>query len=230
MPDLRPSPTHAVAKTLNRAKHRGIPEVVSLATGRVKEWFSSSNDLVMFVRDAVSETPDRDDLSFRRASASDAPRYARDIGTDSAATFAGRLSGDTHCFVVDDGTRLLHASWVTTTGAWTRELRAYLVPPGGDAYVYESFTRGDARGRGAYPFALAGILDWGAAAGISRVWVAVEEHNPSSLRAVGKAGFEEAFRLPFSRSFGRLRVGTAVGPKADEARSFLSPKAPKPLL
>ena len=230
MPDLRPSPTHAIAKTLNRAKNRGLGEVLSLATGRVKEWFSSSDDLVMFVRDAMPGAPDSESLSFRQTSPSDGPRYARDIGTDSATTFARRLSDDTHCFVVDDGTALLHASWVTTGGAWTRELRAYLVPPPGDAYVYESFTRADARGRGVYPFALASILGWAASSSIARVWVAVEEHNPPSLRAVAKAGFEEAFRLPFSRSFGRLRIGSASGPDAQKARALLSPKAPTPHL
>ena len=189
---------------------------------RTKEWFSSSDDLVMFVRIAVSDRPERDDLTFRVASVAEGPRYARDIGTDSAATFARRLSERTHCFIVDDGTTILHASWVTTAGAWTRELRAYLIPPTGDAYVYESFTRADARGRGVYPFALANILAWATSAGIGRVWVAVEEHNPASLRAVTKAGFEEAFRLRFSRRFGRLTIGTASGPLADAAAGFLS--------
>ena len=198
--------------------------------GRLKEWLSSSDDLVMFVTDARSGAPDRVDLAFRQASPSDGPRYARDIGTDSAVTFAARLSADTHCFLVDDGTTLLHASWVTTGGAWMRELRGYLVPPPGDAYVYESFTRADARGRGVYPFALANILGWAASGGISRVWVAVEEANPPSLRAVGKAGFEEAFRLPFSRSLGRLRIGAASGPDAEKARTLLSSKAPTPHL
>jgi GNAT superfamily N-acetyltransferase len=228
VPDLRPSPTRAIAKTLNRAKTRGLTEVLSLAGGRVKEWFSSSDDLVMFVRDAIAEAPDRDDLTFTRAVPSDGARYAIDIGTDSATTFATRLSDDTHCFLVSDGETLLHASWVTTGGAWTRELRAYLVPPGDDAYIYESFTRSDARGRGVYPFALANILEWGATTGIGRLWVAVEEHNPPSLRAVGKAGFQEAFRLPFSRSLGRLRIGAPTGPQAGAARAFLSRKPPKP--
>lgn len=222
MPDVRPSPSQALSKTLNRVRARGSREVLSLAVHRVKEWFSSSDDLVMFVRASVVEKPARDDLTFRAASAVDAPRYGRDIGTDSAATFARRLSDRTHCFTVEDGTTILHASWVTTAGAWTRELRAYLVPPAGDAYVYESFTRADARGRGVYPFALANILAWAASAGIGRVWVAVEEHNPASMRAVTKAGFEEAFRLPFSRRFGRLTIGTASGPVADAAAAFLS--------
>lgn len=227
MPDLRPSPTRAIAKTLNRAKTRGLSEVASLAGSRVKEWFSSSDDLVMFVRDAVAGAPQRDDLTFTRAVPADGARYETDIGTDSAETFAARLSDDTHCFLVSDGETLLHASWVTTAGAWTRELRAYLVPPAGDAYIYESFTRSDARGRGVYPFALAHILEWGASNGIARVWVAVEEHNPPSLRAVGKAGFQEAFRLPFSRSFGRLRIDAATGLHAGAAPAFLSRKPPK---
>jgi GNAT superfamily N-acetyltransferase len=227
VPDLRPSPTRAISKTLNRAKTRGLGEVLSLAGSRVKEWFSSSDDLVMFVRDAVPGAPQRDDLTFAPAVPADGGRYANDIGTDSAATFAARLSDDTHCFLVSDGETLLHASWVTTAGAWTRELRAYLVPPTGDAYIYESFTRADARGRGVYPFALAHILEWAAAAGIARVWVAVEEHNPPSLRAVAKAGFQEAFRLPFSRKLGRLRIGSATGPQSGAAGAFLSRKPPK---
>jgi GNAT superfamily N-acetyltransferase len=227
VPDLRPSPTRAIAKTLNRAKTRGLREVVTLAGSRIKEWFSSSDDLVMFVRDAVMGAPQRDDLTFTRAVPGDGGRYATDIGTDSAATFAARLSEDTHCFLVSDGETLLHASWVTTSGAWTRELRAYLVPPGGDAYIYESFTRADARGRGVYPFALAHILEWAASTGIARVWVAVEEHNPPSLRAVAKAGFREAFRLSFARSLGRLRIDAATGPHAGAAPAFLSRKPPK---
>ena len=198
-----------------------------MARGRVAEWVSSSDDLVMFVKHVVPGGLQRDDLAFRYAGASDGPRYARDIGTDSAATFSRRLSESTHCFLVEDGTTILHASWVTSAGAWTRELRAYLVPPPGDAYIYESFTRADARGRGVYPFALANIVDWSARSGVKHLWVAVEEHNPPSLRAVAKAGFEEAFRVPFSRRFGRLRIEAATGPRADEATRFLSRKPPK---
>lgn len=226
MPDVRPSPFHVIAKTINRVRARGPREVVALGFGRLREWISSSDDLVMFVRDAPAGGPERNDLAFREATSDDCDRYARDIGTDSAATFAERLSTRTRCFLVEDGTKIVHASWVTGAGAWTRELRAYLVPPPGDVYIYESFTRADARGRGVYPYALANILAWAAATGAARVWVAVEEHNPPSLRAVAKAGFEEAFRVPFSRKLGRLRIGTATGPGAGEVVRFLSRKRP----
>lgn len=200
--------------------------MLSLGADRVKEWISSSDDLVMFARDPVADEPSRDDLGFREATKNDGARYGRDIGTDSATSFARRLSDRTHCFVVEDERAILHASWVTTAGAWTRELRSYIVPPFGDAYIYESFTRADARGKGVYPFALANILSWAATARIGCVWVAVEEHNPSSLRAVTKAGFEEAFRLPFSRRFGKLTIGAASGPKSEKAADLLSRKRP----
>ena len=152
-------------------------------------------------------------------------RYARDIGTDSVSSFRSRLSERTHCFLVDDGDLLVHSSWVTTAAAWTRELSTYLVPPRGDAYIYESFTRPEARGRGVYPFALQRIAAWASDEGLRRVWVAVEEHNPPSIRAVSKADFAEGFRIDFARRWGRVDVGTPYGPDASEARGFLSRNA-----
>jgi RimJ/RimL family protein N-acetyltransferase len=119
---------------------------------------------------------------------------------------------------------VLHSSWVTTTGAWTREIRAYLAPPSGDAYVYESFTRADARGRGIYPFALAGILTAMSEQGLSKVWVGVESDNAPSRRAIAKAGFEEAFTLGFERRLGRLTIDEPHGPLAEQARHFVRRK------
>jgi len=182
----------------------------------------------MYVRETESlDTAVREGLEFREASRSDAGRYAREIGTDSASSFSNRLSERTHCFVVDDGQMLVHASWMTTGGAWTREIKAYLVPPPGDGYIYESFTRADARGRGIYPFALRGLLAWGASHDLRRLWVAVEEHNAASIRAVTKAGFAEAFRLPYARRLGRLRIEKPSGTRAAEAATFLSRTPPR---
>lgn len=180
----------------------------------------------MFVRNTAPIDARGEGIAFREATAADAVRYARDIGTDSESSFAKRLSARTHCFLIDDGRLLLHASWVTTAGAWTREVKAYLVPPKQDAYIYESFTRAEARGRGIYPFALRCIVDWAAANGVERLWVAVEEHNPASIRSVTKAGFVEAFRLPFTRRFGRVQLGEPAGPEARRARTFLSRTPP----
>lgn len=205
---------------------RGPREVLQLAIDRVRGWMSSSDELVMFVRDAAGDGDDRGDLTFREAGPDDAESYARWIGTDSATTFRSRLSDGTRCFLVEDGEAIVHSSWVTTTAAWTRELHVFLTPPPSSAYIYESFTRSEVRGRGIYPYALNRIIAWGAGAGLRRVWVAVEAANPASLRAVAKAGFTEAFRLPFGRRFGRVRLGEPSGPLAEEARTFLSRTRP----
>ncbi len=197
-----------------------------LGLGRIGTWFSSADDLVMFVRDASHEPAHIDGFAFREAAPWDAGRFARDIGTDSPRTFRDRLTTDTKCFVVDDGTRFVHASWVTTSAAWTRELSTYLTPPATDAYVYESFTRTEVRGRGIYPFALRSIVTWAFDNERRRVWVAVEAGNEASLRAVAKADFREAFRVPFQRRLGRLVVGEPGGPFVDDGREFLSQTRP----
>ena len=215
-----------MSKILNRVRARGLGEVLSLAKERVTGWIGSSDVLILYVRGPAPSGEELPGLEFRPATSGDAARYARDIGTDSATSFARRLSNRTRCFVVDDGDLLLHASWVTTAGAWTRELRAYLVPPEGDAYIYESFTRPEARGRGLYPFALRNIIGWAQGSGIVRLWVGVEEHNPASIRSVTKAGFEEGFRLPFARRWGRLSLGDPSGPHAALVKGFLSRKPP----
>lgn len=146
------------------------------------------------------------ELTVRRATTADADVYERVIGTDSATTFRRRLTDTTNCWLVHGGEALLHASWVTTSAAWTREIRAHVVPPPGDAYVYESFTHPDARGRGVYPFALAGICEWARGAGVPNVWVAVEEGNAPSFKAIRKAGFEPSFSMRYGRRLGRLRL------------------------
>lgn len=163
----------------------------------------------MLVRSAAAATPEfRHDpgLTARVAGPGDGELYASVIGTDSAATFRRRLTPTTRCFFVFGGDELLHASWVTTGAAWTREIAAYIVPPDRDAYVYESFTRPEARGRGVYPFALSEICAWGAGAGVDRVWVAVESGNAPSLKAIRKAGFEPAYEMRYGRRAGRLTL------------------------
>ena len=188
-----------------------MADIVRLTSERLVENLSSSETLIVFVRSVTGERLPVEGAALRRAGAEDAERYERDIGTDAAETFARRLSETTRCYVVEAEGRLLHASWVATRAAWTRELRAYFRPPPGDAYVFESFTRSDARGRGIYPFALRELCHELSTEGFTRVWVAVEVDNPSSLRAVTKAGFEEAWRITYRRRLGILTVSPPVG-------------------
>lgn len=222
MPDRRPGPAHVLLKGINRVRARGVREVGRLLLDRATEAIRSDDELVVLRRPSDGPRPPAaEGLEFREATAADADHYARDIGTDSARTFAARLSEATRCFVVGDGDLLVHATWMTTRGAWTRELGAYLRPPPREAYVYESFTRAEARGRGVYPFALGEIGAWLAGRDIGRVWVAVEADNPPSLRAVSKAGFEEAFRISYRRRLGRLEIGPLRGPDPDAGSGWV---------
>ena len=215
VPDSRPTPIQIARKLLTRARTRGPGEVLSTGIGRAREFISSADELVVLARFAGGDWAPRDDLEFVVASPSDGQRYARDIGTDSPSTFAARLTATTQCFLVTDGSRILHSSWVATESAWTRELGGYLMVPDGDCYVYESFTRADARGRGVYPFALKGISNWAAQRELLRVWVAVESGNSASLRAVSKGGFEPQLTIAFRRSVGRLQVTGGDCPSGD---------------
>jgi len=222
VPDLRPGPTDLVRKVLNRVRARGPREVAALAIARLKEWVASGQVLLFFVRAASGEAEARPGLELRGATAADADRYARDIGTDSPTTFRSRLSDGTRCFVVEADGRFVHATWMTTAAAWTRELGRYFQPPPGDAYVYESFTRPEVRGQGVYPFALTTIAAALAARGTKRVWVGVEADNTASLRAVTKAGFERSFEVAYRRRWGRLSVSEPTGPGAEECRDCLA--------
>lgn len=204
--DRRPGPGDVALKLWARAHSRGTGELAGLARDRVLEAVHSRARLIVFVRPTGGSFVPHPDLVFAEATAADARRYARDIGTDSPKTFTARLSATTSCFVVASRDRLVHATWMTTDGAWTRELGGYLCPPRGDTYVYESFTHADARGRGIYPLALDGIAAAAARRGLGRLWVAVEMDNVASLRAVTKAGFTESFVMTYGRSLGRLHV------------------------
>ncbi|HWC13449.1 MAG TPA: hypothetical protein VG929_02500 [Actinomycetota bacterium] len=213
MSERRPGPLDLLSKTITRLAARGPGEVMALAGNRLRDTVTSEGSLVILQRAAGDGPGERDDITLRRATPEDGVRYARDIGTDSPGTFTKRVTPRTWCYVVEaDDARLLHATWCTIAGAWTREIAACLVPPRDSAYVYESFTRSDARGKGIYPFALRGIASDLAATGTQRVWVGVEADNFPSLRAVAKAGFEAASQICFERRWGRVRVTSDAPP------------------
>jgi GNAT superfamily N-acetyltransferase len=163
--------------------------------------------LVVLQRPAGGPGADLPGLSIREARAEDAAAYERDIGTDLAATVRQRLSGSgSSCWIALSGGRIVHASWVVTESAWVGEADRFFVVPPGDAYIYESFTAPDVRGRGVYPAVLATISTRLGARGISRLWIAAETTNHSSLRAIQKAGFTRSFEIGARRRWGRTDV------------------------
>ena len=160
---------------------------------------------------------------MRPATAADGPAFERYIGSESRATFRRRLEHDGVCLLALEGEAILHASWLARGPVWTRELRLFVGPPVGDAYIYESFTTPAARGRGVYPLVLNAAASLLARSGVARLWVAVEADNAPSLRAVAKAGFSEEFRVSYRRRAGVLRRGAPRGRGAGDARAMLVP-------
>lgn len=209
MRDPRPRVLEIARKATARARARGPAEVAGTLARMAAEEAWSHDALLVFRRPTPAPEVQRPGIELRAAAASDGSAYARDVGTDSPDTFARRLTADTDCYLLVRAGRIVHASWVTRSAAWTRELRAYLVPPPGDAYVYESYTAPPERGQGLYPFALTQICARLAAAGMGHLWVAVENRNVASLRAVAKAGFELALEIAYRRRFGRVIVDPA---------------------
>jgi hypothetical protein len=223
VPDKRPTLVASLSKTAHRLRARGPGEVLRLARTRIVEAIWSDDVLQFFMRETAGASfPSVEGLTFRRATPDDGERFARDIGTDTARTFRGRLSENTRCYLVFEGDSILHSSWVTKSAAWTRELRAYVTPPLGDAYIYESFTRAEARGRGIYPFALRCVTADLAIEATKRAWVAAEADNPASIRSITKAGFEEAFTIAYRRRLGRLVIDDASGPMASLATRLIT--------
>lgn len=225
MPDPRPRPSDVAGKTLARLRSRGPREVTELWLARVPETLWSRAALLFFARptEGGPRHSPRPDLELRCATPEDGAGYERCVGTDSARTFRRRVTEDTDCYLVLRGRDIVHASWVTRGAAWTREVRRYVVPPAGEAYVYESFTAAGERGRGIYPFALTGICD-SLRATASALWVAVEDRNLASLRAVTKAGFEVEMELSYSRRVGLATVDAPrpLGPRGRAGPVLLS--------
>jgi len=190
-------------KVSTRARARGVREVARALAAQARGAIGSENALIVLSADLPGPPPEGG-WRVAEASPADGPRYARDIGTESRSTFVRRLGGGTTCYLVFSGDRIVHATWASTSSAWIGEIGRWFCPPPRSMYLYESFTRPDARGMGIYPFALRSICARGAQRGLERLWIAVLEDNAASRRAIGKAGFEIRFTVPYRRRWGRI--------------------------
>lgn len=168
--------------------------------------------LVVLERPAGGSPIDPPGIEIREAGTEDAAAYERDIGTDLTATVTRRLEGPgSSCWVALQPSRIVHASWVATQKAWVGEADRFFIVPPGDAYIYESFTAPDMRGRGVYPAVLATISSTLGPRGISKLWIAAESANRSSLRAIEKAGFTRSFEVGVRRRWGSAQVTVPEG-------------------
>jgi ribosomal protein S18 acetylase RimI-like enzyme len=196
-----------MSRLLTRARARGWREAFGSVRDRIGSWVSSSDTLIILSR--ATDGLARSDIAVRPATAADAPRYARNIGTDTEASFRSRLSESTECYVVEVDGRFVHASWVAREPVWVGEIARWFRPPPAGAWVYESYTSPDHRGQGIYPSVLHALAARMRERGLEELWIGVQASNGASRRAISKGGFEERFEITYSRSLGRLTVDLA---------------------
>jgi GNAT superfamily N-acetyltransferase len=93
----------------------------------------------------------------------------------------------------------VHHSWVTRSDAPVGEVHGRLILGPLEAYVYDCFTAATCRGQGIFPAVLSHVGRLLTAEGVEQVWIAVEDENRSSVKAIGRAGFRPAGEIQYRR-------------------------------
>jgi GNAT superfamily N-acetyltransferase len=132
-----------------------------------------------------------------------APEAARASG-QSTPEWEQRWSRGEVCYAGWVEQRFVHHSWVARNDTYLGEVHGWLRLGSGEAYVYDCFTDGSCRGLGIFPAVLSHMGQELFIAGVSRIWIAVEQENRSSLKAIQRAGFRPAGSVSYRR------VGTRV--------------------
>jgi ubiquinone/menaquinone biosynthesis C-methylase UbiE/ribosomal protein S18 acetylase RimI-like enzyme len=157
--------------------------------------------------DGVLPVPVSHGLELRQASMADLPRLLYPSRTATAESLAERFGRGHLCFVAidrDDGPAA-HARWVSTDLAYIPELGCDVILAPGEAYMYDGFTRPDARGSGVDGAIRCQIFQSLREAGFRRVYSYVRSDNPVGVRAAGRwqrpAGIVRYLRFRGSRPF-----------------------------
>ncbi|HYG60550.1 MAG TPA: GNAT family N-acetyltransferase [Symbiobacteriaceae bacterium] len=103
------------------------------------------------------------------------------------------------CYVAWKDDTLVHHSWVSAGSPYIGEAHVTLRIDRSDGYIYDCFTDGSCRGMGIFPAVLGHITCTLFGNGAARVWIAVEEENISSIKAIQRGGFRLAAVLDYRR-------------------------------
>ena len=149
----------------------------------VLEW----GRLGFYARDLDGPLPDSPatpGLELRQASAEDLRRLVYAGKPVTAESLAERFRRGHLCFVAIDGdVEAAHARWVATDQAYIPELDSDVVLAAGEAYMYDGYTRPDARGSGIDGAIRCFIFRSLREAGFRRVYSYVRADNPVGVRA-----------------------------------------------
>lgn len=99
------------------------------------------------------------------------------------------------CYMVLDGARCVHYSWMSKRMLVISELGYRADLNGGSHWLYNAYTSPTHRGRSIFPEVLQSMTADALAQDGGVVWAGVQDTNAASMNGVSKAGFKEAFIL-----------------------------------
>lgn len=183
-------------RSVNRAvsllRERGPAHVPLVLLRLATSCFLRFGRVVFFVReiDGQWETPDTPaGITLRLACPSELPRLVsgRPPEPGLADRFGQRFRRGDLCIVaVEADGAVARSSWVTTAPTWIPELDMEIVPRPGEAYLYDGYTRPDARRRGIDGAVRCFVFDMLRAAAFTRVYSYCRGDNAPALRAANR--------------------------------------------
>lgn len=125
-----------------------------------------------------------------------APRTGLEVG---GLDWADRWARGEVCYSAWLDGACVHYSWVSRQDSYLAEVHESLQIGPDEAYIYDCFTDGRHRGQAIFPAVLSTLASDLFGQGVQRIWIAVEEENRSSTRAILRAGFVPAAELHYRR-------------------------------
>ena len=95
------------------------------------------------------------------------------------------------CYLVMDGSRCVHYSWVTQRHRYNTEIGFEAASDQNNPWIYNSYTSVTHRGRLIFPQVLGRIAQEAKKGDARLVWIDVQDNNRSSVSGVTEAGFVE---------------------------------------
>lgn len=132
-------------------------------------------------------------------------------GQWTPADAEARIARGERCFAARRASEVVSARWVATSRGWIEYLGTWLPLEPGEAYLYESFTLPELRGRGISPAVGTRFARALADEGARRVLAAVLRESREGTRAYEKVGYRRIGRVgyvklgPWRKDF--LRAG-----------------------
>ncbi len=113
----------------------------------------------------------------------------REAGHWNEAEMERRQSLGDVGYLVMDGSRCVHYSWVTERYRHNTEIGFEATPDASNPWIYDSYTSASHRGRLIYPHVLNKIAQDSQQRNCLRVWIDIQDTNRSSVHGIANSGF-----------------------------------------